>query len=199
MSNCLLIFTRNPELGKVKSRLARGVGPENALAIYKKLLAHTREVVSQVDCERWVGYSVTIRPNDNWPEDTFFKFQQEGKDLGERMQQAFENAFTAGHQKVIIVGSDLYDLRPQHIEEAFKSLDNQDAVIGPAQDGGYYLLGMKSLIPKVFATKNWGSETVLEETLEDLKNYTLYTLETLNDIDYASDLKPYPEFTHYLS
>lgn len=199
MSNCLLIFTRNPELGKVKSRLAQGVGQENALTIYKKLLEHTRKVASQLDCERWVGYSVTIRSNDNWPEDTFFKFQQEGKDLGERMQHAFEKAFAAGHQKVIIIGSDLYDLRPKHIEEAFKSLDNQDAVIGPAQDGGYYLLGMKSPIPQAFANKDWGTETVFEETLEDLKDYTLYRLDTLNDIDYASDLKPYPEFVHYLS
>ena len=199
MSNCLLIFTRNPELGKVKSRLAQGVGQENALAIYKKLLAHTRIVASQVNCERWVGYSVAVRSNDNWPENTFYKFQQEGEDLGERMQHAFEKAFAAGHKKVIIVGSDLYDLKSEHIKEAFKSLDNKDTVIGPAQDGGYYLLGMKSMIPQVFTNKDWGTETVYDATVEDLKTHSLYTLETLNDIDYASDLKPYREFAHYLS
>ena len=82
MSNCLLIFTRNPELGKVKSRLAKGVGKENALTIYKKLLQHTREVVTQVDCDRWVGYSVSIRDNDMWATRDFKKFKQEGDDLG---------------------------------------------------------------------------------------------------------------------
>lgn len=199
MSNCLLIFTRNPELGKVKSRLAQGIGQENALVIYKKLLEHTRKVTSQIDCERWIGYSVAIRPYDSWPEHTFHKFLQEGKDLGERMHHAFKKAFAAGHKKVIIIGSDLYDLRTHHIEEAFQSLDSSDTVIGPAQDGGYYLLGMKTLVSEVFSNKEWGTETVLQQTLNDMKKHTVYRLEILNDIDFASDLKPYPEFAHYIS
>jgi len=198
MSNCLLIFTRNPELGKVKSRLAKGVGKENALTIYKKLLQHTREVVTQVDCDRWVGYSVSIRDNDMWETRDFKKFKQEGDDLGDRMKHAFKAAFAAGHKKVIIVGSDLYDLRARHIEEAFTALDTQETVIGPAKDGGYYLLGMKSLIPEVFSNKEWGTETVYETTLANLNKEKLHTLEELNDIDFAEDLKPYPEFEQYL-
>ncbi len=198
MSNCLLIFTRNPELGKVKSRLAKGVGKENALTIYKKLLQHTREVVTQVDCDRWVGYSVSIRDNDMWATRDFKKFKQEGDDLGDRMKHAFKAAFAAGHKKVIIVGSDLYDLRARHIEEAFAALDTQETVIGPAKDGGYYLLGMKSLIPEVFSNKEWGTETVYETTLANLNKEKLHTLEELNDIDFAEDLKPYPEFEQYL-
>ena len=198
MSNCLLIFTRNPELGKVKSRLAKGVGKENALSIYKKLLQHTREVVTQVDCDRWVGYSVSIRDNDMWATRDFKKFKQEGDDLGDRMKHAFKAAFAAGHKKVIIVGSDLYDLRARHIEEAFAALDTQETVIGPAKDGGYYLLGMKSLIPEVFSNKEWGTETVYETTLANLNKEKLHTLEELNDIDFAEDLKPYPEFEQYL-
>ena len=198
MSNCLLIFTRNPELGKVKSRLAKGVGKENALTIYKKLLQHTREVVTQVDCDRWVGYSVSIRDNDMWATRDFKKFKQEGDDLGDRMKHAFKAAFAAGHKKVIIVGSDLYDLRTRHIEEAFTALDTQETVIGPAKDGGYYLLGMKSLIPEVFSNKEWGTETVYEATLANLDKEKLHILEELNDIDFAEDLKPYPEFEQYL-
>ena len=198
MSNCLLIFTRNPELGKVKSRLAKGIGKENALTIYKKLLQHTREVVTQVDCDRWVGYSVSIRDNDMWATRDFKKFKQEGDDLGDRMKHAFKAAFAAGHKKVIIVGSDLYDLRARHIEEAFAALDTQETVIGPAKDGGYYLLGMKSLIPEVFSNKEWGTETVYETTLANLNKEKLHTLEELNDIDFAEDLKPYPEFEQYL-
>lgn len=198
MSSCLLIFTRNPELGKVKSRLAKGVGQENALTIYKKLLEHTREVVSQVSCERWVGYSVAVRHDDLWPESDFKKFKQEGDDLGIRMQHAFEMAFAAGHKKVIIVGSDLYDLRPKHIEEAIHCLETHDAVIGPAQDGGYYLLGMKTVLPEVFSNKEWGTPTVYKATLENLSHKKVHTLEMLNDIDYAEDLKPYPEFMQYI-
>lgn len=198
MSNCLLIFTRNPELGKVKSRLAQGVGQENALAIYKKLLQHTQEVVTQVNCERWVGYSVIIRTNDLWPETDFKKFKQEGTDLGKRMSHAFETAFAAGHTKVIIVGSDLYDLRPTHLEEAFTALQKNDVVLGPAQDGGYYLLGMKSLIPEVFSDKEWGTETVYKDTLDNLQTKSVHLLEMLNDIDYAQDLEPYSEFKQYL-
>lgn len=197
MSNCLIILTRNPELGKVKTRLAKGLGNENALAIYKSLLAHTRDVVTKVDCTRRVGYSVKIRTNDYWDGTHFEKFQQEGEDLGIRMQNAFNDAFDQGHSKVLIIGSDLYDLRPKHITEAFDALDQKDVVIGPAQDGGYYLLGLKKMQSEIFYNKDWGTDTVYQKTIDNLKTQTVYTLETLNDIDYAEDLKPYKEFEHY--
>ncbi|RMB62854.1 glycosyltransferase [Dokdonia sinensis] len=196
--NLLLIFTRNPELGKVKTRLAQGVGQENALEIYKTLLKHTRDVVAQVDCTRRVGYSVLVRENDIWDGARFEKFQQEGDDLGVRMHNAFAKAYSDGYEKVLIVGSDLFDLRPKHIEQAFMALDTNDVVIGPAQDGGYYLLGMNKLVKDVFYNKEWGGETVFEATTKDLQSYEVATLETLNDIDFAEDLKPYPEFAHYL-
>jgi rSAM/selenodomain-associated transferase 1 len=197
-SNVLLIFTRNPELGKVKTRLAKGVGEENALTIYKTLLEHTKNVVSKINCTKRVGYSVAIRPNDIWESNAFEKFQQRGADLGDRMYHAFAKAFQDNYSKVLIVGSDLYDLRPKHIEEAFTALDSNDVVIGPAQDGGYYLLGMRNLIKDVFYQKEWGGDTVFEATLGDLRAYSIYQLETLNDIDHAEDLQGYPAFEHYL-
>lgn len=199
MDNCLLIFTRNPELGKVKSRLAQGVGQENALEIYKKLLQHTHDVVTQVNCNRWIGYSVTVRTNDLWENTLFKKFQQEGDDLGARMENAFKKAIAAGHKKVLIVGSDLYDLRAHHITQAFKALDTNDVVIGPAQDGGYYLLGMTTLLPHLFKNKSWGTASVFKDTMADIAALKTHQLETLNDIDYASDLKPYPVFQKYIS
>lgn len=198
MKNCLIIFTRNPELGKVKSRLAADIGKENALEVYIKLLEHTRNVVRQVDCTKMLGYSVKVRENDGWDNSFFNKFQQQGEDLGLRMQNAFAAAFSKGHNSVLIVGSDLLDLKVSHIEEAFKALENNDVVIGPAQDGGYYLLGMNTLIKDVFENKNWGTDTVFQDTINDLKNHKIYRLETLNDIDYAKDLKPYPDFANYL-
>jgi rSAM/selenodomain-associated transferase 1 len=196
--NILLVFTRNPELGKVKSRLAKGVGQENALTIYKQLLQHTHDVVIENECTKRIGYSVKVRENDLWEASLFEKFQQEGEDLGQRMEYAFAQAFSDGYKKVIIIGSDLYDLQPHHLEEAFDALTSHDAVIGPAKDGGYYLLGMRSLIPDVFENKEWGSNSVLKDTLENLTPYTVHTLEELNDIDFAEDLKPYSEFTKYL-
>ncbi len=198
-NNLLLIFTRNPELGKVKTRLAQGVGQENALEIYKILLQHTKDMVKQVDCVKRVGYSVQVRENDIWDRDTFEKFEQHGEDLGDRMYHAFAKAYQDGFENILIVGSDLFDLRPEHIDNAFAALKTNDVVIGPAQDGGYYLLGMSSLIKEVFYNKDWGTETVFKDTLADLTNHTVHQLETLNDIDYAEDLKPYEAFAKYVS
>ena len=109
------------------------------------------------------------------------------------------NVETVEISKVLIVGSDLWDLRPHHIEEALKVLDHNDVVIGPAQDGGYYLLGMKTLIKNVFYHKEWGTDTVYKDTRKDLEDKKVYTLETLNDIDHAEDLHDYLAFKHYFT
>ncbi|WP_299250753.1 TIGR04282 family arsenosugar biosynthesis glycosyltransferase [uncultured Lacinutrix sp.] len=195
--NLIITFTRNPELGKVKSRLAKGIGEASALEVYKFLLEHTKNVLSKLDCDRAIYYSVKIREDDIWDSETFSKHQQFGDDLGARMQNAFENGFKKGYDKIIIVGSDLYDLNTEIINQAFKQLDTNDNVIGPAEDGGYYLLGMKTLNPAVFDIENWGTETVYKQTVSKLTS-SLYVLKTLNDIDYVEDLKPYDIFNKYL-
>jgi len=197
--NLLLIFTRNPELGKVKTRLAKGVGAAAALTIYKRLLKHTHKEVQSLSATKRVGYSNRIGEKDLWEDSLFEKFVQKGDDLGIRMETAFNEGFSEGFQKIIIIGSDLYDLRTTHLEEAFKALDTQEAVIGPALDGGYYLLGLRKPIPAIFRNKVWGTETVLEDTKNDLKNTSVYYLESLNDIDHAEDLAIYPEFVPYLN
>ena len=192
----IIVFTRNPELGKCKTRLAKSIGDEEALNVYKKLLQHTADVVKKVDADRFVFYSENIQGNDIWESAFFHKELQHGKDLGERMQSAFEHVFSKQFSKVIIVGSDLLDLSPEIIENAFNSLNDNDAVIGPAEDGGYYLLGMKTLHKATFKNKDWGKETVLEQTKNDFFGKSLYVLETLNDIDYLEDLKPYETFNY---
>jgi len=197
--NLILIFTRNPELRKCKTRLAKTVGDQNALTIYKILLQHTAEVVEQVNCDKAVYYSVKVRDNDLWDNTIYQKHQQQGDDLGYRMQYAFATSFKAGYEKVLIVGSDLYDLKPQHIQQAFDQLDTHDVTIGPAKDGGYYLLGMKTLHPHIFEHKDWGTETVREDTLNDLKTKKVALLEPLNDIDVFDDVKDYDIFKPYLN
>ncbi|AXG68341.1 2-phospho-L-lactate guanylyltransferase [Kordia sp. SMS9] len=199
-SNTLLMtFTRNPELGKVKSRLAKGIGEKAALEVYIQLLEHTKSVLQQIDVDKCVWYSVAVRKNDLWNDKIYQKKAQIGDDLGARMLNSFKDAFQNNYEKVIIIGSDLYDLRPTHIQEAIDALDTNDVVIGPAKDGGYYLLGMKTLHEKAFAPKAWGTETVLADTLKELDSQKIQLLETLNDIDYAEDLLPYETFKKYTS
>jgi len=197
--NLILIFTRNPELGKCKTRLAKTIGDENALTIYKILLQHTADVIEQIDCDKAVYYSVKVRDNDIWDNTIYQKHQQHGNNLGLRMQNAFNNSFKVGYEKVLIVGSDLYDLKPKYIQEAFDNLDNHDVTIGPAEDGGYYLLGMKILHPNIFENKDWGTETVRKDTLNDLKNKSVFLLEELNDIDLYEDLKKYDQLLNRIN
>lgn len=187
--NLILIFTRNPELGKVKTRLAKTIGNKKALEIYTLLLQKTKEVTIDLDCDKAVYYSVKIREDDIWNENNYQKHLQKGSDLGIRMQNAFINAFNTGYEKVLIVGSDLFDLTPKHINDAFEKLNTNDVVIGPAEDGGYYLLGMKKNHPLIFKNKEWGTSSVRKDTLNDLKNTKTALLEELNDIDMYDDLK----------
>ena len=192
--NLIIVFTRNPELGKVKTRLAKTIGDASALKIYKFLLKHTEKTIRNIACDKAIYYSVKVRNNDIWDNNIYQRHLQKGEDLGLRMLNAFENAFNSNYNKVVIVGSDLFDLKPQHIEDAFKQLDDHDIVIGPAQDGnGYYLLGMKRINLKVFLNKSWGSSTVLEDTLQDLAHINVHLLEELNDIDTFDDLQNYSE------
>ena len=196
--NLLLIFTRNPELGKAKTRLAKTVGNETALEIYKFLLQKTRDVSLKVTSDKAVYYSVKVRSNDIWNLETYQKHQQVGEDLGIRMLNAFVNSFDAGYKKVLIIGSDLYDLTSEDIETAFNKLDTNDVVIGPAEDGGYYLLGMNSLHSSVFKNKDWGTATVKEDTLADLKDKKVHLLQELNDVDVFEDIENHSAFQHFL-
>ena len=191
--NLSIVFVRNPELGKVKTRLAKTIGDKKALNIYILLIKHTESVLQKVSSDKVVYYSEEIQSNDLWSNRCFQKKLQKGNDLGERMQHAFEMAFKEGYEKVVIVGSDLFDLKAVHIENAFKALENHDLVIGPSLDGGYYLLGMKVLHPAVFKNKQWGTDSVLETTLKNLEQENVKLLEALNDIDTFDDLQRHPE------
>ncbi|EGV43423.1 glycosyltransferase [Bizionia argentinensis JUB59] len=187
--SALIIFTRNPELGKCKTRLAKTIGDESALEIYKHLLNHTVEIAKNVTADRYVFYSEMIQDNDIWHPEFFKKKRQEGLDLGERMENAFSELFQLGYEKVLIIGSDLLDLNAEIVTEGFQKLNQHNYVLGPAEDGGYYLFGMKRLHPKIFKNKDWGTQTVREATLNDLKNETVYLLKTLNDIDTFEDME----------
>lgn len=187
--NLIIIFTRNPELGKVKTRLAKTIGNESALNIYKFLLNHTEITIRGINCDKAVYYSIKVRNNDIWDKTVYQKHQQRGNDLGERMHNAFREAFSKGYKKVVIVGSDLYDLEAKDINYAFEQLSKCDVVIGPAVDGGYYLLGMKIMHSQIFQNKDWGTSTVFQSTINNLQNKRVFLLDELNDIDTYDDMK----------
>lgn len=191
-NRALLLFVRNPEKGKVKTRLAQDLGDDKALEIYLELLNITRAVAVTVPAERFLFYSNFIPQSDDWPEVQFQKHLQANGDLGSRMEAAFQLALEA-HQKAVIIGSDCPELSPAIIEQAFAQLDDFDAVLGPANDGGYYLLGLKTVIPDVFREMVWSTELVLAETLARLdaagKSYAL--LPELSDVDHGEDWERY--------
>lgn len=190
MVKALIIFIKNPEKGNAKTRLAKDIGDENALIIYKFLLGHTREITSKIEANRLLFYADSISLRDEWPCGDYQKLVQQGDDLGSRMLNAFETCFEKGNKRTIIIGSDCMELSPELIEEAFLELENNDFVIGPAKDGGYYLLGMKYPEPKLFQHKNWSTHTVAADTLKDVNdlNKTCYILPMLSDIDTIEDL-----------
>ncbi|MBR9853279.1 MAG: glycosyltransferase [Algicola sp.] len=196
--NLLLILTRNPELGKCKTRLASKVGDKIALDIYKFLLDHTVFITENLKVEKWVFYSEDIWEEDIWNNQHYQKMLQVGADLGERMLNAFKEGFSKGFENIIIIGSDMFHLDQSDLEEAFLKLRDNDFVVGPAEDGGYYLLGMKSLQPAVFQNKDWGTDTVLSDTLKDLKSDTVFLLEEKNDVDYYEDIKDIKAFEPFL-
>lgn len=115
---------------------------------------------------------------------------QHGENLGEKMYQAAKHTFEAGFNQVVIIGSDCYDLTGAIIKKAFKALETNQIVIGPAFDGGYYLLGMNNIHEEFFINKAWGSENVFIDTLLDIKakNLSYFLLPTLNDVDVEEDL-----------
>lgn len=194
----MLIFTRNPELGKCKTRLASTIGDKPALEIYKFLLEHTAKITEALDVTKEVHYSEEIWENDVWNNAIYSKKVQMGIDLGERMLNAFKNGFKAGFEKIIIIGSDMFDLSQSDLDVAYSQLEKNDYVVGPAEDGGYYLLGMKVLNEKLFRDKAWGTGNVLKDTLKDLKEEKLALLEVRNDVDYFEDIKDVPAFQPFL-
>lgn len=189
-NSLLIIFYRNPEIGKVKTRLAVTVGDSSALAIYLYIAAHTKLITENLPVDKAVFYSSHIDTEDNWKNGVYKKYVQTGMDLGEKMSNAFLKGFQSGYESICIIGTDCYELTPEIIEEAFVRLQYHDVVIGPATDGGYYLLGMKKHYQNVFEDKLWSTHSVCEATLKDVETLGLkyFLLPKLTDVDDESDL-----------
>ena len=191
----LIIFIKNPQLGRVKTRLAKSTGDVTALAVYHKLLAHTRNTALNTDCNRYLFYDTAITEQDEWSTELFNKDVQATGDLGERMHTAFKTCL-ALNDKVVIIGSDCPEITSEIIETAFRRLDLADVVIGPTLDGGYYLLGMKKSHSELFMDMKWSTATVFSDTIERIQQKgSLYSkMPILSDLDNIEDLNKFPKF-----
>jgi uncharacterized protein len=190
----LLLFVRLPEKGRVKTRLARAIGEETALALYRCLVADSLSLA------RRAGYPTSVFFHPKAPSrevslglgSEFPCLPQMGHDLGERMRAAFRTAFLDSREAVLM-GSDIPDLPVPFLGEAFESLRQHEAVIGPALDGGYYLIGFSSgtLPPAPFSGMEWGGPSVFRSTLNILKGNGLrvHVLPAWRDVDEYADLK----------
>ena len=187
----LIIFLKNPELGKVKTRLAQQIGEDEALAVFFKLIHQTREVTNRLTRDKVVYYSRFVDMDDGWSNDEYQKALQQGGSVGERMDHAITEVLDQGYSKVVLIGTDIYGLTPDILEKAFDILDQKDVVIGPARDGGYYLIGMKKPYPELFDLEYWSTPNVFSETIRRIESAGLTYGKTslLKDVDEADDLK----------
>lgn len=200
MEQALIIFTKNPVHGQVKTRLAAAIGKDMALSIYRRMLLYTNTITSDLPVSKLLYYSDAIATQDHWSDQIYSKKLQRGAGLGQRMENAFHDTFELNYQRVVIIGTDCPGLTPGIITTAFYNLGNSDVVIGPAKDGGYYLLGMNKMHGELFRGIKWSSETVLQETLSACVNLNLrtYLLEELSDIDTEEDLLAHKSMNAWL-
>lgn len=183
----LIIFVKNPIAGTVKTRIARTVGNEKAVEVYRHLVQYTQQVTRYGPWEKTVYYADFVNPDDGW--NGYDKAMQVGRDLGERMANAFQERFAAGAEKVVVIGSDCLTITENHLFTAFQLLDQADVVIGPATDGGYYLLGMRQLHKFLFENMPWSQPELrlLTEQAILQQGLTFNRLDELTDIDEWSD------------
>lgn len=189
MDKAVIVFQKFPEPGKVKTRLAKSIGNEKATNLYRFLIDHTHQQLTALGAAVFVFHKGPV-PKSDYPAIQYSFHPQEGEDLGAKMDHAFQTVFQKGFKKALIIGTDCYELQAQHLEKAFSELDHLDLVLGPARDGGYYLMGLKTHVPQLFQGIAWSTGTVLETTLKKAEDSGLKTtlLETLSDVDRYEDL-----------
>lgn len=193
-SNAVIVFIKSPEHGRVKTRLAKGVGDAAALALYR---CFVMDVLDMVRSTPW-ALRVYYYPENgfdriiSWLGDDTDLFPQKGATLGDKMEHALADTFAAGYERAVLIGSDLPDLPSQIINAAFKCLDQCKASIGPSRDGGYYLIGFttRGFTPQIFHGIPWGTDRVFDLTRNKFIDHhvSYHTLPVWRDIDTKEDL-----------
>ena len=187
MNQLLMVFIKDSSKYPVKTRLKTSIGKNKSIWVYNQILKKTVLVLKNIKSDIAVfHYNSIISKN---PFKNFSKWNkiQIGENLGKKISNAFNRGFEKGYKKIIIIGSDLWDLNEEIINKGFLELNKNKVVIGPSIDGGYYLLGLNKKMPKIFEGIKWGTQSVLAETLK-LLEHEPYILPELNDIDTFEDL-----------
>lgn len=209
----LIVFTRYPEVGKTKTRLIPALGAEGAAALQRQMTEFTLKQIEELadlyksnlmgrssfplSIPSSVELAVEIRfaggdrtLMQDWLGSRWSYQPQAAGDLGERMQQAFQSAFERGSRQVVTIGIDCPELDAPRLAQAFQALQGHDLVLGPATDGGYYLIGLRRLIPELFSGIAWGSDQVFRQTIAiaETKGVAIARLAPLTDVDRPEDL-----------
>lgn len=191
----VIVFARFPEAGQVKTRLIPSLGPERAAQLQAALTRRTLDVAQRLCSARLCTLEVRYTGGDIPRMRNLFGAEnrysaQQGTCLGERLEHAVCTAFMEGSQRVLVIGTDCPELEPTILDEAFEALSRADIVLGPAIDGGYYLIGMRANQPKLFRGIDWGTQNVLLQTVKIARRAQLSVrqLRQLSDVDNAEDL-----------
>ncbi|AFZ37799.1 Protein of unknown function DUF2064 [Stanieria cyanosphaera PCC 7437] len=201
MEKCLIIFSRYPEPGKTKTRMIPVLGATGAANLQRQMTEHTLKQVQQLQQFGSVEIEIHFTGGNHqlmseWLGKNIAYYSQITGDLGKKMEFAFAQAFNRGKQKVVIIGIDCPDLNSLILKTAFVALQQQDLVLGVAEDGGYYLIGLNRLVPELFKNISWGSGRVLAQTEAIAKQLGLNIgyLPQLRDIDRPEDLSIWQKY-----
>lgn len=199
----LIVFTRYPEPGKTKTRLIPILGPEGAATLHRRMTEHTLRRVRQFLANHPVSLRIQYDGGNEeglrqWLGADLQPVPQGEGDLGRRMHLAFTEAFAEGIRRVVLIGTDCPGIRPDHLAGAFQALGRKDAVIGPARDGGYYLIGLRRPAPELFEEVPWGTGEVLQRTLDaaSASDRRVVLLDPLEDVDRPEDIPVWEEEVH---
>jgi len=191
MKRAIICFTRVPRPGQTKTRLLPVLTPEQCAQLHWAFLKDLAEIYRQLDAHLFVAYV----PDPDWEQlKSIFPpagyLTQKGADLGEKMYRAIRKVLDLGYSSVILTGSDLPRMTKEHLESGFVALEENDMVIGPTSDGGYYLIGMKKPNREIFRVEGYGGSTVFESTLAAAKNagLTVGLARSCDDVDTPEDL-----------
>ncbi|MGK7934044.1 MAG: TIGR04282 family arsenosugar biosynthesis glycosyltransferase [Microcystaceae cyanobacterium] len=197
----VIIFTRYPEAGKTKTRMIPVLSAQGAANLQRQMTEHTLTTVTQLQQEFPVRIAIfytggTLNLVKSWLQNECDYVDQGEGDLGVRLSAAFQNAFEQGREKVLIIGIDCPEITPTILRQGFEALSHHDLVLGPAIDGGYYLIGTRRWIPELFKGITWGTGEVLKETKAIAAQLSLNTvlLPQLADVDRPEDLGIWQKF-----
>jgi rSAM/selenodomain-associated transferase 1 len=197
LSRCIILFVKYPEKGMVKTRLSAGLGDETTQNLYKCFVSDS---IGTLEKKRYIFKIAFYPPGSDekiisWLGTEHSYITQLGRDIGERMENAFKETFLEGFKEVLVIGTDIPALTPSLIDKALKALKNSDAVIGPCYDGGYYLIGFRKemFLSDIFKGIQWSTEGVFKDTMGVFKKkgYKVYVLPKLRDIDRIEDLRDF--------